>query len=85
MGAITVRFDVEHAGCATCAERVQEALAALATVEQITVDEDSDTATVSISAETPIEESAVNAALTRASAGSGHEYRVREDSWTVAV
>jgi cation transport ATPase len=84
VGAITVRFDVEHAGCATCAERVQKALAPLATVEQITVDESSDTATVSISTEGPIEDSTVNAALTRASAGSGHDYRVKEDSWTVA-
>ena len=82
MGAITVRFEVEHAGCPSCAERVEGALTALATVEQITIDEESDTAAVSISTESPIDEDAVNAALAIASTGSGHEYRVKGKSWT---
>ncbi len=81
MGAITVRFDVEHAGCPACAERVEGALALLATVEQVAIDESADTAAVSISTEAPIGESTVNAALARASAGSGHDYRVKSDSW----
>ena len=85
MGAIRVRFDVEHAGCPACAERVQEALASLATVEQLTIDEESDTATVSISTGAPLDVSTVNAALTDASTGSGHEYRVKSGSWTEAL
>lgn len=84
MGATTVRFDVEHAGCPACAERVEGALASLATVAQVTIDEESDTAAVSIITVTPIDQKTVNAALTHASAGSGHEYRVKADSWTEA-
>jgi copper chaperone CopZ len=84
VGATTVRFDVDHAGCPTCAERVKGALASMATVAQVSIDEESDTATVSIITETPIDQTTVNAALTRASTGSGHEYRVKADSWTEA-
>lgn len=57
----------------------------LATVDEISIDEDSDTASVSISTGAPIEENTVNAALTGASTGSGHEYRVKPHSWMEAL
>ena len=85
MPAIKVRFDVEHAGCPACAERVQGALASLATVDELTIDEESDTATVSISTAVSLDESTINAALAEASTGSGHEYRVKSGSWTEAL
>ena len=81
MGPATIRFDVEQAGCASCADRIKAALASAATVEQITIDEELDTATVFITARQPIDENAVNAVLALASAGAGHEYRIRPGSW----
>jgi copper chaperone CopZ len=76
----TRSFEVEQAGCASCAERIRDALAPLATVERITIDEEADTARVLISAD-DIREAAVSEALARASVGSGHAYRVRDGSW----
>jgi hypothetical protein len=75
------RFEVEHAGCQSCAERIRGALSPLATVDEITIDEGADTATVSISASEAIERVAVDEALARASIGSGHQYRVKSGSW----
>src|SRR6266508_3326702 len=75
-----VAFDVEQAGCATCAQRVRNALAPLADVREIAIDEDADSATVH-AAGAGLSEDAVNRALAAASQGSGHTYRVREGSW----
>lgn len=75
------RFEVEHAGCSACADRLRAALSPLGTVEEIAIDEDADRATVFIAAEEEISEGAVGAALSRASIGSGHEYRVKAGSW----
>ena len=72
----TVRFDVEHAGCPSCAARVEAALAAIGTVHDVTIDEEGDIATVTFSPLSPIDEPAVNAVLALASTGTGHEYRL---------
>ena len=74
-------FVVENAGCSSCAERVLAALAPLATIRRVEIDEESDTATLIVSAAPVLAETAVNAALADASADSGHAYRVRLGSW----
>lgn len=73
-------FEVEQAGCASCAARVRSALEPHATVETIEIDESADQATVRL-AEANVTEADVNAALSAASHGSGHTYRVRPGSW----
>jgi copper chaperone CopZ len=75
-----MRFVVEHAGCNSCAARVRQALEAIATVHEVTVDESADVAFVSL-ASSAASERIVNEALREASVGSGHAYRVRPGSW----
>lgn len=77
----TVVFAVEQAGCAACATRVRDALSPLGSVVAIEVDEDADLATVEALPASGVTEERVNAALLEASAGSGHAYRVRPQSW----
>ena len=72
-------FEVEQAGCSSCADRVSAALAAVGRVEEVVVDEKRDTATVRLSGAVTL--SAASAALDLASEGSGHSYRIREASW----
>jgi copper chaperone CopZ len=79
------RFEVEQVGCASCAERVRNALSALGAVEEIVVDEKADRARIVISGQRELREETVNEALARASDGSGHEYRVKAGSWRDAV
>jgi hypothetical protein len=81
----TLRFEVENAGCPSCGERVQGALTSLGIVDEITIDEKADTATVSMRIEQTIEEPMVNSALAAASTGAGHLYRVRSGSWATSV
>ena len=80
-----VSFVVEHAGCATCAERVRNALAAFGELSDIEIDEADDSASVrgDLSPTTSVE--VVSEALSVASEGSGHEYRVRPGSWHTAA
>ena len=66
---------VEEAGCASCAARVRTALAPLAAVESIEVDEQADAARVRLAED--VAEPALAQALVEASRGSGHEYRLR--------
>jgi copper chaperone CopZ len=77
----TVTFEVEEAGCSSCASRVRSALAPLGAVQEIAIDEQADAATVRVAG--PISEDAVSDALASASEGSGHTYRVRPGSWRV--
>lgn len=77
-----VVFEVEQAGCESCAARVRAALEPLAEVGGVTIDEDADSATVHASGD--VTEVAVNDALAAASHGSGHAYRVRPGSWREA-
>jgi copper chaperone CopZ len=74
-------FEVEGAGCSSCAARVNDALAALTPVHGVEVDESTDTATVRTAADSDVSEEAVQRALDGASEGSGHSYRVKPGSW----
>ena len=76
----SVQFVVESAGCASCASRIQGALAEVGIVEAVDIDEAADVAVVRMS--TPhASESRVNDVLGTASHGSGHAYRIRPGSW----
>lgn len=75
-----ISFVVDQAGCSSCAERVRNALADVATVYEVEIDEAADAALVSLCASSVSEES-VNDALRKASVGAGHQYRVRPGSW----
>ena len=79
------RFVVENAGCPSCAERVQRALEPLGIVDDITIDEQADTAAVSMRIDQTIEEEMVNSVLAGASTGAGHAYRVRSGSWSTSL
>lgn len=74
-----VVFEVEQAGCESCSARVRAALEPLGAVGEITIDEEADSATVHASGD--LDQSAVDEALSAASHGSGHLYRVRPGSW----
>lgn len=74
-------FEVEEAGCDSCAALVRGALEPLATVESVEVDEAADRATVRLDAAAELAEADVAAALAGASAGAGHAYRVRPGTW----
>lgn len=80
----TVEFEVEEAGCPSCATRVRRALEALGEVSDVTIDEEADEATVRLAAASPLDEDDVNRALREASVGSGHGYRVKPGSWQPA-
>lgn len=72
-------FEVEQAGCESCGKLIGAALGEVGTVESVAIDESADLATVVLSgAPAP---GAVDTALEEASAGAGHEYRVRAGSW----
>ena len=77
---MTLVFEVEEAGCDSCAALVRGALEPLATVESVEVDEAADRATVRLDAAPELAEADVAAALAGASAGAGHAYRVRPGS-----
>jgi copper chaperone CopZ len=74
-------FVVENAGCSSCAERVRAVVEPLVAVRSVEIDEESDTAILTVAAAPRLAEQAVNAALADASAGSGHQYRVQPGSW----
>lgn len=78
-GRVRVSFDVEQAGCESCGERIGAALSDVGAVESVDIDEDADTATVVLSGSAGRD--AIDAALEKASAGAGHAYRVRTDTW----
>jgi hypothetical protein len=75
------RFVVEQAGCPTCAARIHDALAAIATVETIEIDERADVASVRLIDGDGVSEQTIAATLEAISVGGGHEYRVRPGSW----
>jgi hypothetical protein len=74
-------FEVEQAGCPSCGTRVRQALAPLATVRDVEIDAEADTATVRLDGGPKISEQAVNRALRKVSEDSGHSYRVKPGSW----
>jgi copper chaperone CopZ len=77
-------FQVEEAGCDSCAARVTSALAPVATVESIEVDADADEATVRVRPAGALSQAAVDEALEQASEGTHHRYRVKPGSWQSA-
>ena len=77
-------FEVEGAGCETCAVRVRAALDGLAAVETVEIDEARDVAIVSLAQADDLDEAQVNAVLENASVGSGHAYRVASGTWGAA-
>lgn len=82
MTCVVTIFDVERAGCSSCAERVRGALSAIATVESVVVDEAADVATVRLVSATELETHDVDALL-EAAGDSAHAYRVKPGSWRV--
>jgi copper chaperone CopZ len=74
-------FEVEHAGCESCAERVERALGPLLAIEGIDIDEAADSATVRLRSAATASVDDVNRVLASASHGSGHAYRVKPGSW----
>jgi copper chaperone CopZ len=81
MTGMRIAFDVEQAGCESCADRVRAALAGLGVVETVEIDEGADTAGVVLKQTIEPDQAVVDAALAEASAGAGHLYRVRPGSW----
>jgi hypothetical protein len=75
-----ILFDVEQAGCPSCAALVRDALAEIATVLDVTIDESADLATVQLAGDAPIAERDVDELLGEASP-EGHVYRIRPGSW----
>jgi copper chaperone CopZ len=72
-------FEVEQAGCPSCAALVRDALEEVATVLGVTIDEDADLATVLV-ASASLTTGQVDELLREASP-EGHAYRVRPGSW----
>jgi hypothetical protein len=77
---VEVSFEVEQAGCASCAARVRDALSPLLEISALEVDESLDAAFVRARAveEPPVE--TIDELLVAASEGAGHAYRVRPGS-----
>jgi hypothetical protein len=78
---VEVEFVVEHAGCASCSERVRGALTTFGAVREIEIDEADDSASVRGDFSPGTSPDAVDSTLVEVSVGSGHEYRVRPGSW----
>jgi cation transport ATPase len=77
-----LRFDVEQAGCESCAELVRSALEPLLDVREVSIDARTDLATVVAEASHVVTVDAVDEALAAVSEGSGHHYRVVPGSLT---
>ncbi len=73
-------FDIEQAGCESCAALVRDALGDLGTVLEIAVDESADLATVRLVASSRPSAEEVDRVLREASP-DGHAYRIRPGSW----
>ena len=85
MRRMKVAFQVEQAGCESCAARVSAALAPLGAVESVEIDESADLASVVLAAPSDdTDQVVVDQALADASAGAGHLYRIRPGSWRVS-
>lgn len=80
MGQATV-FEVEQAGCESCAALVRDVLEEVAEVSEISIDERADLATVRLAPGAAISEEDANRLLSGASYGTGHAYRVKPGSW----
>jgi copper chaperone CopZ len=74
-------FEVEQAGCASCAALIRDVLEDVAPVGEVTIDEAADRATVSMAPGAVLSESEADRLLEAASEGAGHTYRVVPGSW----
>lgn len=74
-------FEVENAGCPSCAQKVRTALSRLGDVHDVVIDERADTATVYLAAPAEVEERDVERALGTAVTPAGHAYCVKPGSW----
>ena len=81
---VEVSFEVEQAGCDSCAARVRGALAPLLEISALEIDETSDAALVTARAAVEPRVEAIDELLAAASEGAGHAYRVRPGSWRLA-
>ncbi len=77
-----VLFDVEEAGCESCAKLLRQALGAIGSVEQVQIDEAADRASIVLSGD--VSRQTVETTLHEASLGAGHAYRIRPGSWFTA-
>ncbi|HLF69050.1 MAG TPA: heavy-metal-associated domain-containing protein [Gaiellaceae bacterium] len=78
-------FEVEQAGCESCAALVRDALEVLVSVAEITIDEQADLATVRLASGATVSEDDANRVLREASPGTGHAYRVKPGSWRLVA
>lgn len=76
-------FEVEQAGCASCAALVRDVLEEVVPVDEITIDEAGDRATVRLAPGGSLVESDAARLLQKASEGTGHTYAVVPGSWRV--
>ena len=76
-----IEFIVEEAGCTSCAALVREALAPIADVQAVEVDESADCASVRVASSGDLSQEDVDRVLLKASSSAGHDYRVKPGSW----
>lgn len=74
-------FEVEQAGCESCAALVRDALEEVVPVAGVSIDETADLATVRLGHGAPPSVEEVDRLLAEASEGTGHAYRVKPGSW----
>ena len=78
-------FEVESAGCPSCAEKVRAALTPLGRVESVEIDEAADIAVVQVRAAATFTAAVADEALASASVDAGHAYRVKPGTWRHAT
>jgi copper chaperone CopZ len=74
-------FEVEQAGCAGCAALIRDVLEEVASVDEVTIDEAADRATVRMAPGAALTEDDAERLLVAASEGTGHAYGVAPGSW----
>ena len=74
-------FEVEQAGCESCAALIRDVLEEVAPVDEVTIDEEQDRATVRMQPDAALSEDDAERLLAEASEGTGHAYRVVPGSW----
>lgn len=80
---INVSFEVEQAGCESCATRIRAALEPLLEISALEIDESRDAAVVVARSDREPRIETIDTVLAAASEGAGHKYRVRPGSLRV--
>jgi hypothetical protein len=83
VNVVEISFEVEQAGCASCAARIRDALAPLLEISELQIDESLDAAVITARAVDEPAVGTIDQLLAEASEGAGHEYRVRPGSLRV--